>query len=628
MCGINGAVSFSNEMPERAILDCLRDRMALRGPDAADGYYRHPVYLGHRRLSIIDLATGDQPMRSPDGKCVLVFNGEIYNFHSVRAKLEAEGVQFSTSSDTEVILMGCVFWGIEKCLQQLEGMFAFAIWDSVLSTLTVVRDRFGEKPVYYFHNKEGFYFASELKALTPLVDGKEIDMEALNMFFSLTYIPAPYTIYKGIKKLEAGSILRVRSNGDIRKASYYNLAEVNQSQEPYADYDLAKRELRSLVETSVEERMIADVPLGAFLSGGIDSSIICAIMAKKAKEPINTFSIGFKEKAYDESGRAALVAKHIGSNHSLHIVDHEDLLRAADDIVDYFNEPFGDSSALPSWMVAKKAREKVTVVLTGDCADELFGGYEKYLAPYYASKYNVLPRVLRDIASRTISIVPHTAVTNHFLRKAKKVIRNASQNPFDLHYNLMLMGFSDQERFSLLKTDKAIDIRPSIRKHYDEFVSQSSVEKGFYTDVKVVLEGDMLSKVDRMCMMNSLEGRVPYLDSRVVEAAFRMPSRFKIQGRNKKRILKDTFVDLLPKEVFSFGKKGFGVPLALWFRKELKMEIETVLSREKISSQGLFSYSEVSRLLREHMDGRENHSAKLWCLYVFQKWYSKNFPEA
>jgi len=623
MCGISGAYLSNGNETTTQLLKSANALLARRGPDDSGFLIDDHVVLGHRRLSIIDLSTGHQPMFSDDKSKVIVFNGEIYNFKEIKSGLSQMGHEFKTSSDTEVIIKGYEVFGLEGILSRLEGMFAFALYDKSNQTLFVARDRFGEKPVYYYVGDSGLYFASELKAIVPFLPAQIIDKTALNLFLSLSYIPAPYTIYRSVRKLEAGCVLQVRNASDFFVKPYYSLKDVIQKRQLYSSYESAKSDLRNLLERSVEERMISDVPLGAFLSGGIDSSIISAIMAKKSDSPISTFSIGFKEEAYDESGRAELVAKHIGSQHTLHIVDHNDLLNVADSIVDYFDEPFGDSSALPSWMVAKKSREKVTVVLTGDCADELFGGYEKYLAPYYATRYNSLPGLIRRIVEKTIAVIPHSSYTNHFLRKAKKVIRNSRGSSFDLHYNMMQMAFNDSERSRVLQDQNAVEIKSLIQKYYDE-MNISIMDKGFYTDVKVVLEGDMLTKVDRMCMMNSLEARVPYLDSKIVRASFSMPSDYKIQGRNRKRILKDAFSDLLPPEIFQFSKRGFGVPLAQWFRKELRNELESTLSNKSIEEQQIFSYKEVRRLLDEHIQGKENHASKLWCLFVFQKWYSKN----
>lgn len=624
MCGIAGFYLRSGHSSIKSI-EQMCDSLKLRGPDDKGFFLKDNVALAHRRLSVIDVDTGQQPMFSEDKNVVIVFNGEIYNFLAVKNELLLKGRNFTTTSDTEVIIHAYQEYGLSEMLNRLEGMFAFAIWDQLTKKLFLARDRFGEKPLYYLNNEQGFFFGSELKALKPFVKLAEIDREALNLFLTLTYIPAPFTIYQGINKLMPGEVIEIDSKSDSKKWKYYTLPEQIRSTKPYTDYKVAQEELRERVFTSVKQRMIADVPIGSFLSGGVDSSIISAVMALQSDKPINTFSIGFKEKSYDESARADLVAKHIGSNHTLHVIDHNDLLDVVDQVVDYFDEPFADSSALPSFWVAKIAREKVTVVLTGDCADELFGGYEKYLAPYYVERYKKLPAFVKRIAEYLVSVIPHTSLTNHLLRKSKKIIRNSNLDAFDLHYNMMALGFQDHDRISLINESWYRNTKILIRNKYEELPELSNIDKGFFTDINIVLEGDMLTKVDRMCMINSLEARVPYLDSSIVESSFRMPVSFKIQGSDKKKILKNAFADLLPREVFNFKKKGFDAPLVFWFRKELKKNLLETLSKKEIERQGIFKNELIQKLLEEHMSGKENHASKLWCLFVFQKWYKKNF---
>lgn len=619
MCGIFG---FSAKGITEQQLQNATDTLNVRGPDAGGYYLNGNIGLGHRRLSIIDLSTGAQPMYSTDKAVVIVFNGEIYNFKSIKKELEVLGVHFKTQSDTEVILEGYQKWGLDACLSKLEGMFAFGLWDENLKKLFVVRDRFGEKPLYYVHNTKGFFFASEIKALKDYYDPKEVSKEALNLFFSLTYIPAPYTIYEEVRKLKAGCYLEIDEQHNFKEVQYYNYKVISESnsQNKIENYEEAKSELRQRLFDSVSQRMIADVPLGSFLSGGIDSSIVSAIMSKLAPQPIKTFSIGFKEKEYDESERAALVAQHIGSDHTLFVVGHEDLLQIVDDTLAYFDEPFGDSSAIPSMMVAQKAREKVTVVLTGDCADELFGGYDKYLGKHYAQQYNKYPKIARLLFESIINNVPHTRRTNHLLRKIKKVVQAAALTPEDRYIALTSLGYTNTQKNELLKPQFNLDCNGVIAKHFND-INGDELSKTFYSDVKLVLEGDMLTKVDRACMINSLEARVPFLDSKIAEFSARLPHHFKIEGTNKKKILKDTFKDLVPEETLAFSKKGFGIPIRLWFQNELKAELEALLTKTVIEEQGVFKYETIQHLLTEHFTNKENHSAKLWLLFVFQKWY-------
>lgn len=623
MCGIYG---FLSKKYTQAQLETATNSLEKRGPDASGYYFKSPLGLGHRRLSVIDLSSGGQPMFSEDKNIVIVFNGEIYNFQSIKKELAILGCNFLTSSDTEVIIKAYQAWGLQGCLDKLEGMFAFALWDEKLLKLFVVRDRYGEKPLYYTSNKEGFFFASELKALKEHYSKEKLSKTALNLFFSLSYIPAPHTIYKDVFKLQPGNYLEIENNGEYKIKKFYDLKSVVQKNHNnlIKDYEQAKKELRQLLFASVEERMISDVPLGSFLSGGIDSSIVSAIMAKLSDQPIKTFSIGFKEKEYDESERAALVANHIGSEHTLHILGHEDLLAVVDETLAYFDEPFGDSSAIPSMMVAKKAREKVTVVLTGDCADELFGGYEKYLGKHYADKYNSYPNVLKAIFETGVKFVPHTNYTNHTLRKVKKVIKAASLTPENRYLSLSSLGFQKTEKNDLLNDSFQEDVSIEILKQFNSLGISDELTQTFYSDIHLVLEGDMLAKVDRACMINSLEARVPFLDSKIVDFSFKLPHEFKIQGTNKKRILKETFSDLLPEETMNFSKKGFGIPIRLWFQNELKTELLDLLNKELLQLQNIFNLEYIQKLIDEHMSNQENHASKLWQLYVFQKWYNKN----
>lgn len=620
MCAIAGIFNKNGGVNGQE-LEQMCERMRLRGPDCRGVYVGKQVGLGHRRLSIIDLSTGDQPMFSPDRSVVVVFNGEIYNFRELRKELEADGLVFVTQSDTEVILNGYKAYGIEGIIRRLEGMFAFALYDTVRGDLYLARDKFGEKPLFVREEEGKVGFASELKAFAPDLEHFQLDAEALNYFLMLSYIPAPYTIYREVRKLMPGTYWKIMSDGSREIHRYYEMAELFAGKEEQISFEEAKRELRERLTESVRRRMVADVPMGAFLSGGIDSSIVCAIMSRISEEPVRTFSIGFKEKDYDESDRARLVAEHIKSRHRQYTLDYGDVVKELDDLILYYDEPFGDSSAIPSFYVARLAREEVKVVLTGDCADELFAGYEKYLGHYYAERFRRLPCWLQAVIRQTVERLPYNRFTNNILRKAGKVIENAGLDDFDLYYNLMALGFRDNERTSLLCPEIFRDIKPEIRKRYDIVREGPVLTREQLTDVQVVLEGDMFVKVDRACMKSSLENRAPFIDSGIVNLAFSLPPDYKLKGRNKKYILKEAFKDLLPRKTFSFSKRGFGVPVDYWLRNELKDELKALLDKEFIERQGIFRYAEVLRLLDEHLCGRKNHKTKLWNLYVFQKWY-------
>jgi len=623
MCGITGSIiKFPLTINKEQFIE-NNNKHSLRGPDDSGVYIKDNIALGHRRLSVIDLASGGQPMISTNHQVCIVFNGEIYNYKKLKSELILQGVSFKNESDTEVILNAYIYWGIDKLLDKLEGMFAFAIADYEQGNLIIARDKFGEKPLFYAYTEKAFYFASELKALVSNLTNKTIDEKALQLYFQLSYIPQPHTIYKEAKKMEPGTYLIIDKDLKISSKKYFNfLDEFKNGQEnPILNYKQAKEILRKKMFQSVADRMVADVPIGAFLSGGIDSSIISAIMAKLSDRPINTFSIGFDEKAYDESDRASLIAKHIGSNHQLLKLNHQHLLNSVNDVIQYFDEPYGDSSAVAAYWVAKMAREKVTVVLTGDCADELFGGYEKYLAGHYAKKWTSLPKFVTNTVSIFLNFIPHNNYTNHFLRKVKKVILSANLEPAARYANLTSMGFNNKERALLFKHTAE---KTDIEKYFLETETKDELANALYSDVKLVLEGDMLPKVDRTCMMNSLEARVPFLDSELVKFAFTLPNQFKILGNNKKRILKDSFADLLPKETFKFSKKGFGLPLRIWFKNELKIELEALLERSFLEKQNIFNVIYIEQLVQEHMSNKQNHSSKLWLLFVFQKWYLKH----
>lgn len=624
MCAIAGIYQHASNIPEKKIRQ-MCSRMVMRGPDS-EGYYLHKrVALGHRRLSIIDLNTGDQPMFDNSNKIVIVLNGEIYNFRELRSELSQLGASFFSQSDTEVVLEAYKAWGIEQTLDRLEGMFAFALFDTEHEELFVCRDKFGEKPLYYEQNADGLRFASELKAFEPNLKKYSLDIIALNYFLALTYIPAPYTIYKEIRKLEAGHYLVINKSGQIKKVRYFDIRERLKSLGNITDFNQAKNKVLELVTESIKRKMIADVPLGVFLSGGIDSSIVAAVASKLSEKPVKTFTIGFKEKDYDESQRAQLVAHYIKSDHTVYYLDYKDAIPQLSEIILHFDEPYGDSSAIPSFFVSQLASQSVKVVLTGDCADELFCGYEKYLGRFYSEKFEKLPKWLQVIISKSVKTFPHNHHTNEWLRKFKKVIENKNLNDFDLHYNLMCLGFGDADRIKLLKNGLFVDIKPEIETIYKSFDLKDPIEKSQATDIKIVLEGDMFVKVDRMCMKNSLESRASFIDTKILDLAFSIPPTFKINGFNKKYILKEAFKEILPEKTLNYRKKGFGVPLDYWFKNELKQELENLLSKEIIEKQGIFNCDIIKRLLNEHMVGSENHKSKLWNLYVFQKWYFNHY---
>ena len=622
MCGIAGILKFDSCVSEKDVQSMI-DLMVLRGPDDHGVFIDNHVGLGHRRLSIIDVKSGIQPMTIEDRKCVIVYNGEVYNFLEIKEELLRKGAHFTTESDTEVILWAYKIFGLEECLNRFDGMYAFALYDKAAQKVFLVRDKFGEKPLYYQYENKKLIFASELKAFQPNANKYQIDKTALNLFMSLSYIPAPYTIYSGIRKMMAGHYFEIDLNeGKYSDHIYYDVK--SEISTPITDLESAKVTIENLLKDSIQKRMVSDVPIGAFLSGGIDSSIVCCMMSKLSKAPINTFSIGFKEKDYDETERANLVVNHIKSNHTRFELDYKDVLELLDDIILYYDEPYGDSSAIPSYYVAKLAKEKVSVVLTGDCADELFGGYEKYLADYYIRKYKSYPKLLRAAFEFFVNKCPITPRTNNFLRKAKKVIRNSKKYGFDLYYNMMCLGFDDDARKELLKAGNYYDIKNLYKTMWDEMPTKCTyLQTEQLMDTKGVLEGDMFPKMDRACMHVSLENRAPFIDGRIYHLAINLSDNLKIKGNNKKYLLKEAFKDILPEGTLKYKKSGFGVPVDYWLKNELKDEMRQMLSKEVIDKQGLFDFDYVNQIFEDHINGKENNKFKLWNLYVFQKWFFK-----
>ena len=636
---VDKAVEIPMDKP--ALLSAMANAMIQRGPDAEGFWNDERVGLAHRRLSILDLSTGQQPMVS--GDLVVVFNGEIYNFLSVRRELEEVGVRFGTASDTEVLLLGYRQWGIDLLLQKLEGMFAFALYDASNGTLVIARDRFGEKPLYYGEQGSVFYFGSEIKSLQAIGLGKKLDKQALSLYLQLSYIPAPFSIYQEVRKLEAGCYLTVADC--ITHHRYYDVKEAaKRKRQELVDRlnretaveqeEFIKSEIRRMLKRSVSEKMQSDVAIGTFLSGGVDSSIVSYLVKSvleesdkesestriKRDEPLRTFSIGFAEKSFDESQRSGQMATVLGSEHYLKTLDYDDVLPQINTILGYFDEPFGDSSCLPSAAVAALAREQVSVVLTGDCADELFGGYEKYLFSHYTHRWAKVPSILQSGIRRVVNALPTNPRFNPIVRKFKKVDSLGRFSDSELSYRLMCMGFQPEELEELLlegwKTDNYLD--NSWEESEADFLNNSMLR-----DVQVVLEGDMLVKVDRMCMMHSLEARVPFLERELVEFALALPSDWKIRGKERKWILREAFRGMVPDDILDNSKKGFGVPVDFWFRGPLKQELHRLLSKENIEKQGLFRWDSVQRLVNEHLAGTHNHKGKLWNLFVFQHWYER-----
>lgn len=625
MCGINGFIDFHCKYSadqKAKVVHNMNEVIKYRGPNHEGMYSNEFMAMGMRRLSIIDLSTGNQPVFNEDNSIAVVFNGEIYNFQILRKRLVDLGHRFTTLSDTEVIVHGYEEYG-KGIFTQMDGMFSISIYDSVLKKTILARDRMGEKPLYYYRDSDVFLYGSELKSLlsTGLIP-RSINKIALNQYFQLTYIPSPLSIYENIYKVLPGTIIEISNSGMVDHSSYWSLEEDIYTLDSMSGERL-QSQLLSLMKQSVKQRVISDVPIGVFLSGGIDSAIVTALMSDISEEPVRTFTIGFEEKEYDERSRAKLVSDLYKTNHHDYIFNYKEAFLILNHIFEQMDEPFADSSVLPTYFVSQCAAKDVKVVLTGDAGDELFLGYNKYQILYYKSIYKKVPAFLRK---RMIEpLVKRIPDANSLTRKINKVISNTELEGFNLWKNLMSNAFKADELKQLFKDDfYQNDSMKQFEELYDTVDAESELQKVQFVDMKILLEGDMLTKVDRMSMLNSLEVRTPMLSKDMVSFAISLPLKYKLNKKELKKILKDTFRSHFPKGFDKLPKSGFGVPIDYWFRHELKSELENVLSKDVIDKQGIFNYNYIQLIIKEHFSKMKNRKSELWALFVFQKWYFRN----
>lgn len=627
MCGIAGLYFFNDFARTRpnGLNDALLS-LHWRGPDTRGTYAGGNACLGHTRLSIIDTSdAAAQPFSDITQRYTLVFNGEIYNFRQLREKLKQKQVNFRSESDTEVLLHWLIDKGPEG-INDLQGFFAFALYDKKKDTLLLVRDRFGIKPLYYYRNSDKLVFASEMKGMIAMQIPKVIDYASLSVYLHLNYIPGPWTIFEGVYKLLPGHYMQVSRKG-IETVQYYHLEAGQTNVSPPADYNAAKQMLRTKLTDSVRKRLVADVPLGAFLSGGIDSSIITALAAKEVKG-LNTFSIGFRdEPMFDETHYARAVAKMHQTNHTEFKLSTDDLLGCVFDVIDYIDEPFADSSALAVYILSKETRKKVTVALSGDGADELFAGYNKHLAEWKVRHPGLAEKALMQLQP-LMARLPQSR-NNFLLNKIRQYNRFGSgmRQHADERY-WQWAGFATQEQVDRLLLKKTGDSELNQRKSrwLKEISENGTIGEVLLTDMQLVLPYDMLTKVDLMSMANSLEVRVPFLDHDLVNFVFSLPDDFKIDGRQRKKILRDAFREDLPPELYNRNKQGFEVPLLRWFRLELKsLIVDDLLSEDFVRHQRIFNYEEISRLLSQLFSRNPGDApARIWALMVFQYWWKKN----
>jgi asparagine synthase (glutamine-hydrolysing) len=635
MCGICGKIDLTGKAVPQALLRSMTESFAYRGPDDEGFFFEGPVGLGHRRLSIIDLSpSGRQPMSNEDQTLWLVFNGEIYDFAETRKELVARGHTLKSRTDTETVLHLYEEEGV-SCLKHLNGMFGFALWDARLQRLWLARDRLGKKPLVYYWDGKRLLFASEIKAILrdPEVP-REIDFEALDLYLTLNYIPATWTIFKNIRKLLPGHYLLLEK-GKLSIQSYWDIPvnggepEVPSPSDP-VQWNQCKERLRALLDASVRRRLIADVPLGAFLSGGIDSSIIVALMARHSSRPVKTFSIGYKDlPSFDETRYAREVATFNSTEHYEFKLGYKDILDAFPKVLDNLDEPFADSSAVPTYIVSRETKRHVTVALSGDGGDELFAGYRMYLGEYWAKHYARIPGVLREkVIAPFIQSLPDARdkPSLELIRRAKKFLRGMS-----LSFPERFCGWREIFPFSMRRK---LLRRPPDRNFYLDLIRQAVEEKKglfpedginlmLYLDVKGLLPGDMLTKVDRMSMANSLEVRVPFLDYTLVQYVFGLKGSTKLGAWRGKHILLETFKDLLPPLLHNRPKWGFEMPIGAWLRKELKFLIDEYLHKDRVERQGIFDPRIIRDMVANHMSGRQDTSWQLWNLIVFEHWYEK-----
>ena len=625
MCGIFGILS--SDPRHHAHAEDQLARIRHRGPDESGSWTNGQVFLGIRRLSIIDIAGGHQPIFNEDRSCCIVYNGELYNYRDLRPELQKLGHTFLTESDTEVVLRAYEQWGVE-CLRHFNGMFAFAIWDDRRKRLFIARDRIGEKPLYYYEGQGRLVFASEIKAIVadPTLP-REVNPRGLANFLAYGHALAPTTMYQGISKLPPGHYL-LADPGGVNVVQYWDVGDEPQlptgveiSEREYAERVLA------LLDDSVRRRMVADVPVGAFLSGGVDSSAVVALMKRHATGPVKTFALGFSiGGAYNELEDARRVARYLGTEHHELQVDHLDMIGTLQKLVYTYDEPYGDAANFPLFLLSEFTRRHVTVALTGDGGDELFGGYRRYMADRVASVYGHLPRVV------TGSLVPAAVAAIPRLRRIKRIVRTLPIPDPAVRYGTWLEVFSRDMQRELLDPSvlaPIADYDPAWQ--YPYFygraralpMRQDHLNRILYIDLKTWLPDTFTEKVDKATMAWSLEGRLPFLDHRLVELSFQIPGRMKIRGLQMKRILKRAVGELLPPEVLRKPKHGFAVPTDPWFRGSLKDFVFDTLLSERTRRRGYFNSSYVELLYRHHRDGREVYDTALWFLVNFELWHRR-----
>jgi asparagine synthase (glutamine-hydrolysing) len=628
MCGICGIIDSAGRPVDGAVLRRLSAAIIHRGPDG-DGFHEQPgVGLASRRLAIIDVAGGDQPIYNEDRSIAIVYNGESYNYPELRQQLDKKGHQFRTNTDTECVVHLYEDHG-DDCVQYLRGLFAFALWDENRKRLLIVRDRLGKKPIYYAVMDGRLYFASELNPLLSVLPHQpEIDLQAIDDYLSLQYIPEPHTVYQGIYKLPAAHRL-TWERGELKIERYWDF---NYEPKHTASEGELIEELRTIASDAVRMRLISEVPLGAHLSGGIDSSIVVALMAQASSGPVKTFSVGFEETNFSELPYARLVADRYATDHHEFTLTFGDIPATLEILLKHFGEPFADPSALPLYHLSKLTREHVTVALNGDGGDESFAGYQRYWLDAYADNYLRLPGLLtRSLVPAIAGALPDRGDGPVGRNLSNGLKRLPQLTDVDQRASLLRWGsyFSARQKGDLWQPNlaAALDLRRAendMANIYSNAPARTRLDRTLYTDIKSYLAGDLLVKADRMTMANSLEGRSPFLDHVLVEWAAKLPVHYKLKGRQGKVLLRKAFADMLPPEVLTHGKQGFGIPVGAWLRGPLEAWTrETLLTPDGPSSKW-FQRETMVKMIAEHQAGKQDHGKRLWALACLALWARQN----
>jgi asparagine synthase (glutamine-hydrolysing) len=625
MCGICGQVFVDDRQPDTAVLQRMNSALVHRGPDSEGNHQASGVGLAMRRLKVIDLSTGDQPMCNEDGTLWIVFNGEIFNFKQLRTDLKKAGHHFKTLSDTECILHLYEDHG-DDCVQFLNGQFAFALWDASSQRLLLARDRMGQKPLFYSRQGDTFFFSSELTSLLAgLPNQPAIDLNAIDLYLGLQYIPDPLTAYQGVFKLPPAHQLTWQ-NGQLEVKQYWQAAFEPKWEQPE---DQLAEILRQKLRHAVEIRMLSDVPLGAHLSGGIDSSIIVALMAELNDQPIETFSVGFEESSFSELPFARSVSQRYNTHHHEFILSYDDIPATILKLVDHFGEPFADPSALPLYLLSRATRPHVTVALNGDGGDDIFAGYSRYWLDPLANAYMKLPGIItRDLVPSLMRLFPDRSEKPVGASLVNGLKRLEYLGTIDPNASILRWSsyFSPEQRRNLWRPEfwqehNAHNAEEWLLERFDQLQQGTGrLDRTLFCDTNTYLPGDLLVKADRMSMAASLEARSPFLDHELVEWASRLPTNMKVRYRSGKYLLKMAFRDYLPKNVLNHRKQGFGIPVGSWFRGPLSGWSRQILLEERSPLHTWFNSIQIENLLKEHQSGRFDHGKRIWSLIMLTLW--------